>query len=375
MTTLGTTTLIRAEIAAWALTSPAVVGAATWIISWLGYFASVYLSVGFIRNTTAIQIVFVLMILIGPLSSLAAIVLTRSRLQTIRFSTILYLVNGVWMIVSLAAFALRFSRDDFSITIQGREQWRMHLVIETPEPTLVKGMQWMLGTFTARFNARHQLRGHLFSGRYKAIVVDHVDDWYLRRACDYSHLNPVRAGILGPQQRLEQYAWSSYPMYLQSPRKRPAWLRVDRLLGEHGVARDSAAGRREFSKRVEVRRLEEDAELRQTLKRGWRLGAQNFLDRLQDSLGLSLSEDHAAAARRETLEVRAQRLIDEELHKQKRSREDLVSLPKGASLKVTIAERLHRETPMTMRWIADALHMGTWRYLSFLLYQRRSASQ
>jgi hypothetical protein len=42
---------------------------------------------------------------------------------------------------------------------------------------------------------------------------------------------------------------------------------------------------------------------------------------------------------------------------------------------VKIAERLHRESPMTLRWIADALHMGTWRYLSFLLYQRRSASQ
>ena len=78
---------------------------------------------------------------------------------------------------------------------------------------------------------------------------------------------------------------------------------------------------------------------------GWRLGAEDFLDCLQDSLGLSLSEDHATAARRETLELRAQRLIDEELRKQKRSREDLVSLPKGASLKVKIAERLHRETP------------------------------
>ena len=47
-----------------------------------------------------------------------------------------------------------------------------HLVIETPQPTLVKGMQWMLGTYTARFNARHKLRGHLFSGRYKSIMVD-----------------------------------------------------------------------------------------------------------------------------------------------------------------------------------------------------------
>ena len=50
-----------------------------------------------------------------------------------------------------------------------------HLVIETPEPTLIRGMQWMLGTYTARFNARHRLRGHLFSGRYKSIVVDEAE--------------------------------------------------------------------------------------------------------------------------------------------------------------------------------------------------------
>ena len=99
----------------------------------------------------------------------------------------------------------------------------------------------------------------------------------------------------------------------------------------------------------------------------WPLGAADFLDRLQDRLGAPSSENHAARTRRETLEVRAQRLIEEELRKQKRSRQDLVSLPKGAPLKARIAERLHRETPMTLRWIADALHMGTWRYLSFLL--------
>jgi hypothetical protein len=59
-----------------------------------------------------------------------------------------------------------------------------HLVIETPEPTLVRGMQWPLGTYTARFNARHKLRGHLFSGRYKSIVVDEAEDGYLRRVSD-----------------------------------------------------------------------------------------------------------------------------------------------------------------------------------------------
>jgi hypothetical protein len=106
--TLNAPTLTRQEIAAVALTSPAVIGTVSWTISWIAYFASVYLSLGFIRDTTAIQIVFVLMILIGPVTSLAAMILTRSRIGTIRFSTILYLVNGTWMIVSLAALSLRF---------------------------------------------------------------------------------------------------------------------------------------------------------------------------------------------------------------------------------------------------------------------------
>ena len=47
-----------------------------------------------------------------------------------------------------------------------------HLVVETPRANLVPGMKWFLGTYTARFNRRHKLFGHLFSGRYKALVVD-----------------------------------------------------------------------------------------------------------------------------------------------------------------------------------------------------------
>ena len=47
-----------------------------------------------------------------------------------------------------------------------------HLVVETPQPNLVAGMKWFLGTYTARFNRRHKVFGHLFSGRYKALVVD-----------------------------------------------------------------------------------------------------------------------------------------------------------------------------------------------------------
>jgi len=246
-----------------------------------------------------------------------------------------------------------------------------HLVIETPKPTLVKGMQWMLGTFTARFNARHKLRGHLFSGRYKAIVVDEAGEGYLRRVCDYTHLNPVRAGIVAGDKPLESYEWSSYPQYLKNARKRPEWLRVDRLLGEHGIRRDTAAGRREFSRGMEARRGEEDAEFRQTLKRGWRLGGEDFLDRLQERMPEDSTENHEPRQVGEAMALRASKMIEEELRRVKLRREDLGTMRKGDPVKVRLAERLHRETPMTLRWIAEALQMGSWRYVSFLLYQRR----
>jgi|GEM_PF-2316029 len=50
-----------------------------------------------------------------------------------------------------------------------------HLVLETPEPTLVAGMKWMRGTYTQRFNARHRMRGRPFAGRYKALLVDETE--------------------------------------------------------------------------------------------------------------------------------------------------------------------------------------------------------
>src|ERR1035441_9604963 len=53
------------------------------------------------------------------------------------------------------------------------------LVIETPQPNLVAGMKWLLGTYTSRYNRRHKEFGHLFSGRYKALIVDGSGNGYL----------------------------------------------------------------------------------------------------------------------------------------------------------------------------------------------------
>lgn len=165
-----------------------------------------------------------------------------------------------------------------------------HLVAETPQPNLVAGMKWFLGTYTGRFNRRHQFFGHLFSGRYKSLVVDERTPGYLRTACDYVHLNPVRAGLVQADAPLSAYPWSSFPLYV-SVRRRPPWLRVDRLLGEHGIQEDSAKGRIEFQRRMEQCRSEgESPEMLASLRRGWRLGAADFLQRLTEKLGVAAND-------------------------------------------------------------------------------------
>jgi putative transposase len=55
-----------------------------------------------------------------------------------------------------------------------------HMVVETLRGNLVPGMKWFLGTYTGRFNRRHKLFGHLFSGRCKALIVDGSGNGYLK---------------------------------------------------------------------------------------------------------------------------------------------------------------------------------------------------
>lgn len=248
-----------------------------------------------------------------------------------------------------------------------------HLIAETPQPNLVVGMKWLLGTYTGRFNRRHRYAGHLFSGRYKSLVVDSASTGYLRTACDYVHLNPVRAGLLAVDQPLSAFKWSSYPLYLW-PKRRPAWLRVDRLLGEHGIQADTAKGRLEFQRRMEHRRREGEApETLAALRRGWRLGASDFLQRLAEELGRRGQPHEQASQRRETDQQRAEAIVRDGLKEFDWTEEDLRGERKAHPHKVTLAGRLRRQTPMTRQWIADRLHMGSASYVSYLLAHRNPA--
>ena len=240
-----------------------------------------------------------------------------------------------------------------------------HLVVETPSANLVEGMRWFLSAYTIRLNHRQKLFGHVFSGRYKALIVEGSGNGYLKTACDYVHLNPVRAHLLRPEDRLLAYPWSSFGYYLAAPAHRPGWLRLDRLLGEHGLIEDSAKSRREFERIMNQIRLEPDD---QTLLRdGWKIGAEDFHDWLADKLSRCGRKGERARERSETDAALAERLIMEAL-KELRWREiDLAMQPKGHRVKVEIARQLRLYTPMSYQWIADRLRMGTGGYVFNLL--------
>ena len=168
------------------------------------------------------------------------------------------------------------------------------------------------------------------------------------------------------QQPLSAYRWSSYPLYLAVGR-RPGWLRVDRLLGEHGLARDDAAGRREFARQVEQRRREGDpAQAWAALRRGWKLGAADFVARLAEKLGRAGRPHELARERDETDEQRAEGLVQAWLAAAGWTEGDLAKGPKAAPGKIKLARELRRQTPMTRQWIAQRLHMGSASYVSHL---------
>jgi putative transposase len=262
----------------------------------------------------------------------------------------------------------------------GKTQWQVHayclmrnhfhLVLETPQPNLVAGMKWLLGVYTKRFNIRHKQCGHLFAGRYKALNVDGSGDGYLRTVCDYVHLNPVRAKLLPAKVPLQHFPWSSYGAYLRPPAQRSAWLRVDRLLGEHGIPKDSPAGRAELARRMEQRRREDLGTEFKPVERGWCLGSEAFRVELLAAAGEWVGASHYGAERQAAGEVRAERLVRSGLQALGWTEKELSQRRKGDIGKVKLARQLRRETTMTLDWIARRLQMGSWTYVSNLLREK-----
>ena len=100
-----------------------------------------------------------------------------------------------------------------------------HLLLETPQGNLSEIMQHINGAYTTYFNVKRKRVGHLFQGRFKAILIE--ADEYAAELSRYIHLNPVRAGMAS---KPEEYLWSSYHAYIGNTAA-PEWLNTNFILG------------------------------------------------------------------------------------------------------------------------------------------------
>lgn len=247
-----------------------------------------------------------------------------------------------------------------------------HLLVETPEGNLVAGMKWLQGAYTQRYNGRHKVFGHLFQGRYKAVVVDGKDPNYLQIVSTYIHLNPARAGLIRiGKESLKRYRWSSYPWYLS--RQCPGWLERASVMGS---LRLQPENRRGYEAYMEGRVLElghkagreELDEKWQALRRGWYLGQSSFLEKLEKWLERAVrgrqraSQSGAARARHD--EMAAEKWVRAGLSKLGLKEAKLGELGYGAREKVALAWWLRRRTTVSLRWVGERLEMGHYSRVS-----------
>lgn len=112
-----------------------------------------------------------------------------------------------------------------------------HLVVETPDGNLSHGMRQLNGVYAQTFNKRHNRVGHVFQGRYKAILVE--KEAYLLELSRYVVLNPVRARMVD---QVEQWPWSSYRASVNEAQK-PIYLDIDWILSHFGSGQAKAIKR------------------------------------------------------------------------------------------------------------------------------------
>ena len=274
----------------------------------------------------------------------------------------------------------RFAWTDLMEKAHGRFGWRVHawvlmgnhchVLLETPEPNLVAGMKWVLGVFSQGWNRRRGRRGHVFQGRYKAVVVngEAADGSYFKIVADYIHLNPVRSGWVGGETggRLRGWRWSSFVAYAGG--KVPDWLETGRVLRAFQLSEDARGGKA-YAGYLEARAKDRkgamtDAALSE-LRKGWYLGEKSFGEKILESIKMPFAaagkkgsvggiaaraHDEAAAGRLVSRALSVLGLPDD--------RAELLGRGKWKDETELVAALVRKRTGMPNRWVAYRLGMG-----------------
>jgi len=161
-----------------------------------------------------------------------------------------------------------------------------HFLLETKRATLVRGMQYLNSTYARRYNVRHKTFGHLFQGRYKALLVDGEAKGYFLTVSDYIHMNPVRAGLVRDGKELFRDRWSSAGWLAGVRKAKPDWLEWSRVYSELGLRDYRRKQRREYREYLERRVGEEkpDDPRWKKIQRGWCYGGKDFVEKMRERL-------------------------------------------------------------------------------------------
>jgi len=166
----------------------------------------------------------------------------------------------------------RFSLSIHTYCLMGNHY---HLLVETAQANLSHAVQWLNVSYATYFNRKHQRNGHLFQGRFKAILVE--ADEYLKILSRYIHLNPVRAKLVSAP---EEYLWSSYRAFVGKS-KSPDFLQTDWLLATFGNKKQEAIKNyKDFVEEVDIRTLENPHTYAAS---GFILGNQEFVNWVEET--------------------------------------------------------------------------------------------
>ena len=257
-------------------------------------------------------------------------------------------VDSSALLAVVATAMSRFNAQVLAYCLMGNHY---HFVLHTRKANLSLLMRHVNGVYTQAFNRRHAKVGHLFQGRFKAILVDR--DAYLLEVCRYVELNPVRAHLVDAP---AQWPWSSYRAHVgQAPT--PQWLDT---AGLHGYLlgqppRSAADGRRAARRYAALVDAGRDVRLwDQALRQQIYLGDEAFVERMQ-----ALADPQQIAAR--------------DVPRQQRSKP--LTLAKWLSTTEDQGEallRAHTQSGISMTAIADEMGLSV-SYVSRLIARAEAA--
>jgi len=249
------------------------------------------------------------------------------------------------------------SRFRWSITAWVLMSNHFHLVIQTLDPNLSRGMQWLNSTYANWFNRVHHRSGHLFQGRFKAFLID--KETYFAEVLRYVVLNPVRASIC---ERPEQYRWSSYRA-TAGLEIAPEWLDVDAVHNlfdlDHQSVQDSY---REFV----LAKIGCEDRLWEKLTNQLYLGAESWVKAMREKVEAKPRSTDHPRAQRAVGRPQMHSIIDA-VAKVAGETADSIRAKRGSSLRGLVAWIGWYEGLVTLRSIAASLRLRSEGHISNLI--------